>query len=79
MAYIAIHIHTSGNNFTKLIDSYIINDIYKFDSSMCGIGGYPFAEDKSFCNISTVKLITFLKSVGYCNNIDLPILKYNKQ
>ena len=57
----------------------IDNDIYKFDSSMLGIGGCPFAEDKALGNISTVELISFLKCLGYCKEYDLLKLKYIEQ
>lgn len=76
MDYLAMHIHSKENEFTKIINSCIDNSIYKFDSSMCGIGGCPFAEDEAFGNISTVKLISLLQALGYCNKYDINILKH---
>jgi hydroxymethylglutaryl-CoA lyase len=73
--YIAMHIHSSGDKFKNLINTCVDNNICKFDSSMLGIGGCPFAEDEALGNISTVKLIEFLKTTGYCNNYDLNKLK----
>jgi len=77
--YLAMHIHSSENKFTKPVNICIDNDIYKFDSSMLGIGGCPFAEDKALGNISTVELISFLKCLGYCKEYDLLKLKYIEQ
>lgn len=76
--YIAMHIHSSGKQFTKQINLCVDNHICKFDSSMLGIGGCPFAEDEAFGNISTVELISFLKCLGYCEEYDLSRLKYNQ-
>lgn len=74
--YLAMHIHSKENGFTKIIDSCIDNDIFKFDSSMCGIGGCPFAEDETYGNISTTKLIRFLQSLGYCSNYNFNNMIY---
>ena len=74
--YLAMHIHSKENEFTKVISQCIDNNIFKFDSSMCEIGGCPFAEDKAFGNISTSKLIDYLKSLGHCENFHSNTLKY---
>jgi hydroxymethylglutaryl-CoA lyase len=71
-----MHIHSKENGFTKIIDSCIDNNILKFDSSMCGIGGCPFAEDEAYGNISTTKLIRLLQSIGYCSNYNLNNMIY---
>jgi hydroxymethylglutaryl-CoA lyase len=76
MDYLAMHIHSKENGFTKIINSCIDNKIFKFDSSMCGIGGCPFAEDEAFGNISTTKLINLLQSLGFCKNYNLNTLNY---
>lgn len=73
--YIAMHIHTKDDNFINLINTCYNNKIYKYDSSMLGIGGCPFAEDKALGNISTVKLIKYLQSIGECKNYDIEKLK----
>lgn len=74
--YLAMHIHSKENEFTKIIDSCIYNNIFKFDSSMCGIGGCPFAEDEAFGNIPTVKLVSFLQALGYCTNYNINMLRH---
>jgi hydroxymethylglutaryl-CoA lyase len=66
--YLGMHIHSKDDKFLDLVAKCIQHDITKFDSSMGGIGGCPFAEDKAFGNISTVKLIDYLSLyVGYCD------------
>lgn len=77
--YLGMHIHSKGNNFTKIVNSCLNNNIYKYDSSMLGIGGCPFAEDNALGNISTLKLISFLKSLGYCKEYNLQKLKYAEE
>lgn len=67
MGYLATHIHAKDIDFHIPIISCIKNNIWKFDSSICGIGGCPFAEDDALGNISTVKLIDFLNNhISYC-------------
>ena len=67
--YLAMHIHSTDYKFHNQIKKCIHSDILKFDSSMCGIGGCPFAEDKMLGNISTIKLIEFLNCYyGYSTN-----------
>jgi hydroxymethylglutaryl-CoA lyase len=73
--YIAMHIHAKDDKFIDLINTCYDNKIYKYDSSMLGIGGCPFAEDKALGNISTVKLITHFQSIGECKNYDIEKLK----
>lgn len=74
--YFAMHIHSTEDKFKKIIGSCVLNNIFKFDSSMCGIGGCPFAEDNALGNISTVSLISFLQSLGYYKQIDIKYLEY---
>jgi hydroxymethylglutaryl-CoA lyase len=68
--YLATHIHSKEDEFYNVINNCIKNNIVKFDSSIAGIGGCPFAEDKALGNISTVKLIEFLNSNFYYCSYD---------
>ncbi len=75
--YLAAHIHCKDNNFYSLIEDCIKNRIEKFDSSMVGIGGCPFAEDDALGNISTIKLIEFLSvHYNYYSKEELDKVKY---
>jgi len=67
--YLAMHIHSKDNKFLDVVGKCIYHDITKFDSSIGGIGGCPFAEDDAYGNISTVELIQFLSvHTGYYGN-----------
>jgi hydroxymethylglutaryl-CoA lyase len=56
--------------FEKLILISLENNIYKYDSSILGLGGCPFGEDNLKGNLSTLDLINFLESIGFECNID---------
>jgi len=75
MPYISLHIHTDGN-FGKYIDYALEQNIYKFDSSLLGIGGCPFAGKKNIGNINTMKLIEYLENNNYNTGIDKDLLKF---
>jgi len=74
--YLAAHIHCKNNDFHKLIVDCIENDIYKFDSSIGGIGGCPFAENDALGNISTVGLMEFLSLNGHFTHHEVKRIKY---
>jgi len=76
--YIGLHLHTNStnNSFKNLIDNSLKYNISKFDSSLLGIGGCPFAEDNSLGNCSTIKLVEHIEHVHKLNTgINLDILK----
>jgi len=68
--YIGLHLHCD-NNFEDLIDISLKYNIYKYDSSMLGIGGCPFSENKLVGNISTYDLIKYFNSHNILTNIDI--------
>lgn len=73
--FFAMHIHSKDSQWKKLVEICIDNKINKFDCSMGGIGGCPFAEDQAFGNISTVEIINFLQNNEMAKNYDLDKLK----
>ncbi len=63
-------IYNKSIGFEKLILISLENNIYKYDSSILGLGGCPFGEDNLKGNLATIDLINFLESVGFDTNID---------
>ena len=72
--YYALHLH-SDSNFYSLIDVGLLYNICKYDSSLLGIGGCPFAKKKCVGNISTYELVKYLHDNNYKTNLDLELLK----
>jgi hydroxymethylglutaryl-CoA lyase len=68
--YIALHFHSDGN-FKKLIDCSLQYNIIKFDTSILGIGGCPFAKTKILGNISTLDLVKYLHSKNYTTDLSI--------
>jgi hydroxymethylglutaryl-CoA lyase len=68
MDYFALHAHCKPDNFYNVVDQSIKSGIIKIDSSMLGIGGCPFAEDETYGNVNTSKLVEWLsKNYNYCS------------
>lgn len=74
MKYYALHLH-SDTKFEPLINVGLSHGITKFDTSMLGIGGCPFAKKKMIGNISTYDLAKYLSDNNYKTNLDLELLK----
>jgi hydroxymethylglutaryl-CoA lyase len=72
--YISLHLHTD-KNFYKYIDIALLNNIYKFDSSILNIGGCPFSGKKNIGNINTLDLVTYLENNNYDTGININLLK----
>jgi hydroxymethylglutaryl-CoA lyase len=72
--YISLHLH-SDKNFYPYINKSLEYNIKKFDSSLLGIGGCPFAKKEIIGNISTYNLVKYLHSQGYNTNLNLNKLK----
>ncbi len=83
---ISLHMHLYGTkngndlkqNFEPIIDAALQKGIYKFDSSLFGIGGCPYAkkcDDKIIGNLSTIPLIDFLHNNGIKTDINTDKLK----
>lgn len=68
--YIGLHLHCD-NNFEDLVDISLKYNIYKYDSSMLGIGGCPFSENKLVGNISTINLVKYLNNNNITTNIKM--------
>ncbi len=71
---ISIHLHTN-DDFYNLIDICLNNSVTRFDSSILGIGGCPFAEDNLKGNIDTYKLVKYLSGKNIQTKINLEKLK----
>lgn len=81
--YLGLHMHfkyyldKKGNlvqNFEEVIDRAITMGIEKYDSSLIGIGGCPYAKSDTaqiIGNLSTVPFIKFLHKHGIQTNVDL--------
>ena len=67
--YLALHLHTKSDEFKKPIDLGLQFGIHKFDTSIGGIGGCPYA-DKSIGNLSTGKLLTHVYGKRYNDIIE---------
>jgi len=72
--YISLHLH-SDKNFYPYINKSLEYNIKKFDSSLLGIGGCPFAKKETVGNISTYSLVKYLHLQGYNTNLNLNLLK----
>ena len=72
--FYALHLHCDSN-FQSLIDAGLSHNISKYDSSLLGIGGCPFAKKKCVGNISTFELVKYLHNNNYKTNLDLELLK----
>ena len=76
--YMGVHLHTDSR-FEDVVGILLDRGIRKFDSSMLGIGGCPYAKSdaaKGVGNISTLPLVKFLHSNGYDTGIDMDALEY---
>ena len=84
--YVGLHMHMYGQNtgielkqnFEGIIETALNNRIYKFDTSLFGIGGCPYAKksnsSESIGNLSTIPLVTFLHKSGFKTDIKLDVL-----
>lgn len=62
--YLGLHLHCD-KNFEPLVKKGLEKKIRKFDSSILGIGGCPFAKNELVGNISTLELIKYLHKNDY--------------
>jgi hydroxymethylglutaryl-CoA lyase len=72
--YVSLHLH-SDKNFYPYINKSLEYNVKKFDSSLLGIGGCPFAKKETVGNISTYSLVKYLHSKGYNTHLSLTKLK----
>jgi hydroxymethylglutaryl-CoA lyase len=73
--YISLHLHTT-NQFHSFIDTSLIYNINKFDSSVLNIGGCPFSGKKNHGNINTLELVKYLEENNYDTGINFEMLEY---
>jgi hydroxymethylglutaryl-CoA lyase len=72
-AVTSLHLHnTRGLGLANVLAGLEVG-IFTFDSSLCGLGGCPFAPGASG-NIVTEDLVFMLQSMGFDTGIDLPRL-----
>jgi hydroxymethylglutaryl-CoA lyase len=71
--YIGVHLHVKGE-FEQLVDIVLQNEIYKFDTSLLGIGGCPYA-DRLIGNLSTIPLVKYLHKKGYQTGVNVELLE----
>ena len=75
--YIGVHLHVKGE-FEQLVDIVLQNEIYKFDTSLLGIGGCPYA-DRLIGNLSTIPLVKYLHKKGYQTGVNVELLEKASQ
>jgi hydroxymethylglutaryl-CoA lyase len=85
--YLGLHMHMSGKNvgvelhqnFESLIETALDNNIRKFDTSLFGIGGCPYAKQTessdSIGNLSTIPMVKFIHSHGFKTDVQLDALE----
>ena len=75
--FIGVHLHVKAE-FERLLDILLENKIYKFDSSLLGIGGCPYAEEL-IGNVSTLPLVKYLHKKGYHTGVNVEVLEKASQ
>ena len=68
-----VHFHSSPENSYSKIEVAYKSGCKRFDSTISGIGGCPFAKDELVGNISTQTLLNFIQK----NNIKHKINEYS--
>lgn len=68
---LSLHLHTENelttNKWKENLKVAINNDVYKFDTSLLGIGGCPAAYSKDRCktgNLNIIHAVSYLKEIG---------------
>lgn len=73
--FISVHLHVK-EKFEEIVDEVLSNKIYRFDTSLFGIGGCPYAK-QLIGNLSTLPFIKYLHKKGYDTGIDVQKLEYS--
>jgi hydroxymethylglutaryl-CoA lyase len=74
--FIGVHLHVKGTPqlFESVVDEVVENGIIRFDTSLFGIGGCPYAKEL-IGNVSTIPLVKYLHQKGYQTGIDIDKLE----
>ena len=87
LTYTGLHLHLAGKqngieleqDFKDIIDVALSRGVMKYDTSLFGIGGCPFAKATSrtyaIGNLSTIPFIKHIKDIGYPINVQLERLE----
>ena len=87
LSFIGLHLHMYGNqngieleqDFKDVIDVALSRGILKFDTSLFGVGGCPFAKATSSTgqigNLSTIPFLKYIKEIGIPTNVQLEELE----
>ena len=76
--FIGVHLHVKGTPqlFESIVDEVLDKGIIRFDTSLFGIGGCPYAKEL-IGNVSTIPLVKYLHRKGYKTGIDIDKLEKN--
>jgi isopropylmalate/homocitrate/citramalate synthase len=74
--FIGVHLHVKGTPqlFENIVDEVLKSGIIRFDTSLFGIGGCPYAKEL-IGNVSTVPLVKYLHQKGYQTGINFDKLE----
>jgi hydroxymethylglutaryl-CoA lyase len=87
LSYIGLHLHMAGKqngieleqDFKDVIDVALSRGIMKYDTSLFGVGGCPFAKATSrtetIGNLSTIPFLKYIKQIGLPINVQLDELE----
>jgi hydroxymethylglutaryl-CoA lyase len=85
--YVGLHMHMPGKivdmelkqNFESVIETALNKRIRKFDTSLFGVGGCPYAKQTessdSIGNLSTIPMVKFVNSMGFQTDVQLEALE----
>ena len=65
-----VHLHSTNKNRQQKIDAALGQGCMRFDGALKGIGGCPMADDELVGNMDSELMIEYLKTLGYCKEID---------
>lgn len=65
-----VHLHSTSINWKQKIDAALQNGCKRFDGTLKGVGGCPFAEDELVGNMNTELMIPYFKQLGFLKNIN---------
>lgn len=65
-----VHLHSTSINWKQKIDAALQNGCKRFDGTLKGVGGCPFAEDELVGNMNMELMIPYFKQLGFLKNIN---------